>query len=298
MPVSIDRAQYVALRVPDPEAAARFATDHMGLTLAAQRDETFYLRGHGLDPYCLSYTAGPDSGIDRIGYLVADDATLHDSQAQLDAAGVPVQTVENPAHRDQPPHRSLRFTIPGRYTVELNSTGQSGMPMAQRIPPPEAVPGPISCDHAVVRSGDMPGMYTFMTGSIGLKESARIQDPDEQDVITFLRGKTLFHCFAYAHSAYHGLHHLQLTVKNPPALYAAYEAMQTEGVRMVWGPVRHGPGHNIAFYFFDADDNIIEYSCEEEIILDDDTYTPRTWSTTDQKSLDEWGSAPPSFFFQ
>ncbi|MGH3321598.1 MAG: hypothetical protein ACRDN9_15780 [Streptosporangiaceae bacterium] len=64
------------------------------------------------------------------------------------------------------------------------------------------------------------------------------------------------------------------------------------------GPVRHGPGHNIAFYFHDAVGNTIEYSCEEETILADETYVPRTWSVTDQKSLDEWGSAPPSSFFE
>ncbi|MGH3094677.1 MAG: VOC family protein [Streptosporangiales bacterium] len=107
--------------------------------------------------------------------------------------------------------------------------------MAQRVHPPSSVPGPISCDHAVVRSRDMRRMYDFMTGVVGLKESARIEAPDVGDVIAFLRGKILFHCFAYARSAYAGLHHFQMTLKNPLALYAAYDAMRAKGVEMVWG---------------------------------------------------------------
>jgi hypothetical protein len=55
-----------------------------------------------------------------------------------------------------------------------------------------------------------------------------------------------------------------------------------------WGPLRHGAGHNIVFYFRDYTGSIVEYSAEEEIILNDATYAPRVWPTTDPRAADEW----------
>lgn len=297
MALGIERAHYIALRTPDPEAAANFAVDKMGLQLARRDDDSFFLSCHGLDPYSLVYVEG-EHGIDRIGYLVKDEPALTRARDELRRSGVAVEDTQHYERGNGEPQPGLRFAIPGGHAVELTIGRGAQVPMAQRVHAPSAVPAPISCDHAVVRSQDMQRMFDFMTSVVGLKESARIQAPDIGDVIAFLRSKVLFHCFAYARSAYQGLHHFQMTVKNPPALYAAYDAMKAKGVEMVWGPVRHGPGHNIAFYFHDAAGNIIEYSCEEEIILNDETYVPRTWSTTDQKSLDEWGSAPPASFFE
>jgi hypothetical protein len=42
------------------------------------------------------------------------------------------------------------------------------------------------------------------------------------------------------------------------------------------------------FYFRDYTGSIVEYSAEEEIILNDATYVPRVWPTTDARAADEW----------
>jgi hypothetical protein len=47
-------------------------------------------------------------------------------------------------------------------------------------------------------------------------------------------------------------------------------------------------GHNIVFYFRDYTGSIVEYSAEEEIILNDATYAPRVWPTSDPRAADEW----------
>jgi catechol 2,3-dioxygenase len=63
-------------------------------------------------------------------------------------------------------------------------------------------------------------------------------------------------------------------------------------VEVVWGPLRHGAGHNIAFYFRDYTGNLVEYSAEEEIILNSATYVPRSWPVTDPLAADEWNKSP------
>jgi len=42
------------------------------------------------------------------------------------------------------------------------------------------------------------------------------------------------------------------------------------------------------FYFRDYTRSIVEYSAEEEIILNDATYVPRVWPATDPRAADEW----------
>jgi hypothetical protein len=42
------------------------------------------------------------------------------------------------------------------------------------------------------------------------------------------------------------------------------------------------------FYYRDYTGNIVEYSAEEEIILNNATYVPRAWPVTDPLAADEW----------
>ena len=45
---------------------------------------------------------------------------------------------------------------------------------------------------------------------------------------------------------------MQFTLKNPVAVHRAFEQMKERGkVELIWGPLRHGAGHNIVFYFRD-----------------------------------------------
>ncbi len=290
--LGIERAGYVALRVADPADAAAFAAEKMGFSLACVTDDgSHYLRAHGSDPYSLVYKRG-EPGIDHVSYLVAD---LGRAETALHDAGIEASRMDSPEWRHPP---ALRFRTPAGHQIELTTGVRVDVPMAARARQPEIAPGPITCDHAVPRVTDMEAELEFATLVLGLRESARIVAPEPGALLAFFRARWIFHCLAIARSGSVGLHHVQFTVKNPPQLYAAYDAMSKAGVEIVWGPVRHGPGHNIAFYFRDAAGNIMEYSTEEEIILDDETYVPRVWSASDQKAMDEWGTQPPAEFFQ
>ncbi|WDL97623.1 VOC family protein [Alicyclobacillus sp. ALC3] len=294
MPIEIERANHINLRVTDPEEAAEFAVAKMGFSLAHQNAGQFYLQAGGFDPYSLVYTQG-DPSVDHISYLVKDRSALLLAEDSLRRQGVPILTETSPSD-DWKHGEAMRFLAPGNTIVELAVGVHVDKPVGALVQAPVRCPGPISFDHAVSRVLDVDEAYKFWTRIIGFKESATIRDPEAGPVLTFFRCKTLFHCYAVARSNRLGLHHFQMTLKDPVSLWEAADALKQSGVELVWGPVRHGPGHNIAFYFHDYAGNTVEYSCEEEIILHDETYRPRQWSTTDQKSLDEWGSLPPEGF--
>ncbi len=291
-PLGIDRANYIAIHSSDPAAAARFATEHMGFHLvhvdAAGRH---YLAGHGLDPYSLVYTPGEQGAVDHISYLLRSATLLSEAEACLSAAGVASERVQGSALWRHGP--ALRFKNPSGQIIELTAGVQVDVPMAALVAEPQVTPAPITLDHAVVRVVNVGAGFEFAARTIGLKESARIVAPDGIPVLGFFRCHTLFHCYAVARSQYNGLHHMQFTVKNPLAVHAASEQMRARGkVELIWGPLRHGAGHNVVLYFRDYTGNIVEYSAEEEIILNDATYVPRAWPVTDPRAADEWNLSP------
>lgn len=290
--LGIDRGNYMALQSSDPAAAAQYAVEHLGFYLVhVDSDGRHYLAAQGLDPYSLVYTRGEQGAVDHISYVVCDAADLLQAEAALSDVGVASERIErSPLWRQGP---ALRFKNTSGQTIQLTPGVVVDVPMASLVAEPQVTPGPIAFDHAVVRAADVGAGFEFASRVMGLKESARIVAPDEIPVLGFFRAHTLFHCYAVARSHHDGLHHVQFTLKNPPAVHAAFEQMRQRGkVDIIWGPLRHGAGHNIVFYFHDYTGNIFEYSAEEEIILNDATYVPRAWPVTDPRAGDEWNLSP------
>jgi catechol 2,3-dioxygenase len=290
--LGIDRANYIALCAPDPAAAADFAVRHMGMSLVhTDGDGRRYLAAHGLDAYSLVYTPG-DKAIDHVSYLVRDPTALTAAEAALAAAGTASERIAVSSLWHHGP--AVRFTAPNGTTIELTTGVNVDLPMVWNVSKPEGAPAPIAFDHAIVRTTDVPAMIAFVTEVMGLKESGRIVAPDGVPFLSFFRAHTIFHCLGIARSDHDGLHHFQYTLKNDRAVFEAYERMTQEGeVDVIWGPIRHGCGQNITFYFHDQVGNIVEFSAEEEVILDDATYVPQAWSITDQRATNEWADEMP-----
>lgn len=286
----IERLQYVGLRARDPEAAASFAAERMGLSLAQDDGKGgYYLRAHGPDPYSLLYLPG-DPGLDHLGYLVRDQAALDDADEALRSKGLEVDVLEAAAWGQD---KALQLHSPAGHAIRLTTGHHSDLPVAAAADIAGSGAQPIACDHVVVRVTDFDAEERFVEDVMGMRNSAKLVTPDLQPVLAFYRAGILFHNLGIAQSGSVGVHHYQFTLKNPESFYSTRDALVAAGVEIIWGPLRHGPGHNIALYFRDAAGFFVEYSVEEELVLDDEHYVPRTWSTTDELALDEWKTGPP-----
>lgn len=294
--VGVERAGYLALHADDPVAAARFAADHLGLahvhTDAAGRT---YLAAHGPDPYSLVYSPGPHGKVDHLSYLVRDRAALERAADALEAAGAAVERIaRSQLWRGQP---AVRVQSPAGHTVQLTVGVHTPVPVAAQTASPDAAIAPLALDHIAPLVADPDAEVAWGVEVLGLSESARVVAPEVGPVVAFLRGRPLFHCYTVVRGAQNGLHHFQFSFKDGAAVRAAAEALTADAdVEVLWGPVRHGPGHTVALYLRDYTGNIVEFSSEEEVVLDDDAYEPRTWSAQDPTVLDEWGSLPPEGF--
>jgi catechol 2,3-dioxygenase len=289
----IQRLNYLALNAADPAAAAQFAVDKMGLTLVhAADDGTHYLKGHGVDPYSLVYKPGETPGLHHASYLVRDTATLEDAAARLEGKGVAVERVDAPEWNHG---AAIRFRTPAGHLLELTTGVNTDVPVAHMISMNGAAPAPVVPDHFGLGAPDFEAETAFATDVLGLLPSSHIMAPDGTEVMTFLRApkRFLYHCLVTVRTEEPAMHHYQMSLKSVDSFYATRDALKAAGVDIQWGPLRHGPGHNIAMYFQDGAGYWVEYSVEEEIITDDAHYVPRTWTIEDPHVVDEWQTGPP-----
>ena len=89
-------------------------------------------------------------------------------------------------------------------------------------------------------------------------------------------------------------------------MHQACDLLGRNRVQILWGPVRHGPGHNVAVYHYDPDRNLIELYYSMDLMLDEELgyFEPRPWHQ-DQPQRPKvwtpghtsvWGPAPmPDF---
>jgi catechol 2,3-dioxygenase len=287
----IQRLNYLALRAADPAAAAAFAVEKMGMTLAhSAPDGANYLKGHGVDPYSLVYKPGDQPGMDHVSYLVRDPEHLERAAAHIEEQGVTVERLDQPEWNHAP---SIRFRTPAGHVIELTTGVATEYPVAHIVSANGA--GPVTSDHVGLGTPDFETENEFAGRVLGLLPSSHIMTPDGVEVMTFLRApkRFLYHCLVVVRSEEPTMHHYQMSLKSVDSFYATHEALKAAGVEIQWGPLRHGPGHNIAMYFQDGAGYWVEYSVEEEIIVDDEHYVPRTWTIEDPHVVDEWQTGPP-----
>lgn len=293
-PIGIERVNYIALNAKNPETAAQYAAERLGFTLEhAAADGTHYLSAHGVDRYSLVYKPGETNGLHHVSYLVTDDQVLDRAGARLTSAGVEVARRVDHEWEANP---ALRFTTPGGHRIELTTGVHTDIPVAHLVEAPNSGGAkPVVPDHVGVGTADFDAEEKFMTDVLGQLHSSRIMGPGGMQIMSFMRspGRYLYHDIVLVRTPAPALHHIQFSLKNVDQFYETAEALQANGVKIEWGPLRHGPGHNIALYFRDAEGHWFEYSVEEEIILHDPTYVPRTWSVADPHVVDEWNSGQP-----
>jgi len=282
--VGIQRLGHVALRAPDPEAAAAFAEEKLGFMPAPGGD-----RGHvrlaahgGVDAVSLVYVPGDGPGLDHAAYVVPDLDAAADALTQR---GVQVQRTED----------EVRFRTPAGHQLALVAGPTTRFPVGHVAPVPDTAPAPMCADHLGIGAPDLEAEVAFAQDVLGMLPSNHVLAPDGTEVMRFLRfpGRYLYHQLVVARTLAPVLHHIQFTCKSLDSFYATAAALRAGGVEIQWGPLRHGPGHNVALYVQDAVGHWIQFSAEEEIVLDDAHYEPRTWSVEDPKVIDEWNSGPP-----
>jgi catechol-2,3-dioxygenase len=156
-------------------------------------------------------------------------------------------------------------------------------------------PRPRRLGHVVLNVRDLAASVKFYTEIVGLEVSDTIEDQ-----MAFLRCGHDHHDLALAQidrkaelatNTYApgrpGLEHFSYELASLAEIEAAARFLQANGVDIVRGIGKHGPGENLFLVFRDPDGNYVEYYADMVQVTADKPYTARVWPN-DLDAFDQW----------
>jgi len=276
---SISQMGYVALRTRDLKASIENATDILGLRLVEDSAKKAYLSASATS-HELIYIQDEENAADHYGVIAPNAEELEAIRAKVEERGFPILS-ESPIedHIEEgfafvgPEGHSWQVYLPNPW-LDHRSGGF----------------GPDRYGHINLKAQDSAGMARFLMEVFDFKLSDRVGE----DNGFFLRCNPEHHGIAVVKNTVSGLHHHAWLTQSIADLGRLGDRLARAGRRLLWGPVRHGAGHNIAAYFVEPAGGVIELYTDMEQIFDP-FREPTVWDPDDLYWVNQWdGQRPPT----
>lgn len=275
---SVSEMGYVALRTRDVRASVKTATELLGLAELGTSGGDVLLSAHSSHPE-LVYTQSDTDGVDHFGLVAASAEELAAIREKVARGGWSLIADEPIAD-----HASDGFAFVGPegfawhvYTQAAAAEERTG------------TFGPDRYGHINIRATDTIGMRDFLADTFDFRVSDQIGD----DVGFFMRCNPDHHGIAIVKSHEAALHHHAWQTQSIADLGRLGDRVRRAGSRLLWGPVRHGAGHNIAAYYVEPAGNVVELYTDLELIWDKEREAVR-WEADDLFWINQWdGYVPP-----
>lgn len=270
---------HVALRVPDLERSVAHITSVLGLRERARSDGEVLLTSNEKH-HELQLIAADSPGLDHIGLEVESAVELEAVRARALRAGARplADTPDEPGLGT-----AVRLVGPAGMVYEVYD-GMEREPLSIHT---YLRPGIRKFGHLTFLCERPDEIVAFWADGLGFRVS------DEAGGITWMRCDTDHHGMSVGPRPGGGnvLHHHAWEVQDWSALAQYCDDIARMGMTLSWGPVRHGPGFNIAAYVPDPDGLITEVYSDLLKIYDERAYQRIDWSD-EPRALNLWGPMP------
>jgi catechol-2,3-dioxygenase len=265
---------HVALRVPDLDACLDHAERVLGLhTIERTADEVFLTCGG--PHHVLHLIRDAEASVDHIGLVADGEDGLERLTTRLSDEGISAErSARYGAHVD----RSVAFRSPEGFTFEVY-TGMANVSHAYQTTGIR----PRRLGHVNVRTSDPGRLAAFLERVLGFGVSDVIGD----GAAFFLRCNHDHHGVAVS-TGPGLLHHYAWEVRDVSELVRLCDHLDDCGVEVLWGPVRHGAGENIAVYHREPSGAVVEHYTDMERIYDDGRFRSGHWAAEDPRWLSRW----------
>ena len=262
--VRVSKLGYVGFETPDLDRMVDYYTKILDFSLVDRSARGAFLTT-SFDHHCVVLTRGGTKGRSTVGYEIWEP--LGDAQRRLRDAGYQVERRSDIA--------------PGTPDVLVLEEPGTGVPLHLfSVQDPSGVKGypplrPTKLGHVAAFVGELAPMQKFYQELLGFKWSDTIGD-----FFVFLRCNADHHAANFmASTKYEGMHHIAYEMRDPNHLISMVDHLGRNGYRLIWGPGRHGPGHNLFTYHKDPDGNTIELFTQLDVMHDDAKgyWEPRPW---------------------
>jgi catechol-2,3-dioxygenase len=145
-----------------------------------------------------------------------------------------------------------------------------------RPPKPATAQGvaPMKLGHLAFNVPDATSITDFYIANLGFRVSDWMEN-----FFSFLRCGPDHHTVNFRTGDRTFMHHIAFEVQDWAHLGLACETLGRHKRPILWGPLRHGIGHNLAIYHRDPDDHIVEFYAELDQMKSERLgyFDPRPW---------------------
>jgi catechol 2,3-dioxygenase-like lactoylglutathione lyase family enzyme len=263
--VQVCRLGHATFTTPDLEKQTDYWSTVIGLQIVDRgRDWALFATKLGHEAILLE--RGDEPRLTRMALQARPDTDLAAAKAELEQKGLAVER-----RKDVTPGVSdaLVFQDPNGVSIELHAAYKF-----HPVDASEAGVGPLKFGHVAHRVQDVDKVVSFYVDALGFRVSDWIGDH-----FAFLRCGVDHHTLNFVQYTEPRLHHIAFEVKDWAELQRGVEILRKHGVQLVWGPLRHVVGHNVAAYHRNSDDVRVELFCEMDQMKDETLgyWEPRPW---------------------
>jgi catechol 2,3-dioxygenase-like lactoylglutathione lyase family enzyme len=278
--IKVKRLRHVSFASPNIEAQLDYYQSIIGLAVIG-RDDRRIILGTDSDELTLVLEHGAASRLTAIAYEVAPGLDLSDLQTSLANLDI-----KSEVRSDTAPGipKTLVFDDPDGLQIELFSRWDFCKPV-------EPVRGlaVAKLGHVALYTPDPERAAKFFESVLGFRVSDRIEEN-----FVFLRCGPEHHAMNFARGTEARIHHLAFELRDASHMHQACDLLGRNKFQILWGPVRHGPGHNVAVYHHNPDRYLIELYYSMDLMLDEELgyFEPRPWHRDRPQRPKTWVGLP------
>jgi catechol-2,3-dioxygenase len=288
--IRIKKIAYATYEIPDVEQQTDYYTDIVGLTVTGKDRDGVYLAST-IDHHSIVLRRGAQAQCVCIGFQIGPDDDLDAFERQVQRHGVKTRrkTDAGPTISDM-----LAFEDPKGTVMEVFKREEFS---GQRFPTKGIVPHKLG--HVAFHVTDVKHVTKFYCDVLGFRESDWMAD-----FFSFLRCGPDHHTINLMETGSNRHFHTAFELRDWAHLQTACDYLSLNGYKLLWGPGRHGIGHNLFAYHRSPAGLITETFAELDRMNEELGYfEPRPWHrdhpqrpkvwAKDPSAANLWGVMPP-----
>jgi catechol 2,3-dioxygenase-like lactoylglutathione lyase family enzyme len=294
--IGVKKISHVSYETPDLDRQTEYYTDILGLTLTAKDKDAAYL-ANTVDHHAVILRLGSTARCSGIGFQIGPDDDLGAFEKQTAGHGLRTSRKKDaePTIADM-----VAFEDPKGTVLEVFRRPE---PQSQAFRKQGVVPHKLG--HVAFHVTDVKAVTRFYCDVLGFKVSDWMGD-----FFSFLRCGVDHHTINLMETGSNRHFHTAFELRDWAHLQTACDFLSLQGYRMLWGPGRHGIGHNLFAYHRSPNGLITELFAELDQMKDeslgyfeprpwhrDTPQRPKTWPK-DPSASNLWGPMPPEEMMQ
>jgi catechol 2,3-dioxygenase-like lactoylglutathione lyase family enzyme len=277
--IRVSKIAHASYETPDLDQQTEYYTEILGLTVAAREQDTVYLAST-VDHHSVVLRRGGQAQCVRLGFQIAPDADLSAFEKQVAAHGIKTERRSNP---EPSIADMLVFADPKGTVMEVFKRGDFAH---QKFQQKGIVP--FKLGHVAFHVADVKQVTQFYLDVLGFRESDWMAD-----FFSFLRCGPDHHTINLMQTGSNRHFHTAFELRDWGHLQTACDYLSIKGYKLLWGPGRHGIGHNLFAYHRAPNGLITEKFAELDRINEELGYfEPRPWHRDSPQRPKVWAKDP------